>query len=74
MHFIRGLSADMDDLTTEKGRKEAESFWKHFLWSVEKGYYEPYTPIGTTVPVPVTVPEEIPGGKAGNVTISEKTA
>ena len=29
MHYIRGLSADMDDLTTEKGRKEAENWWKH---------------------------------------------
>ena len=28
--FIRGLSADMDDLTTEKGRHEAENWWKHW--------------------------------------------
>ena len=27
MKFVRGLSADMDDLTTPKGRQEAESFF-----------------------------------------------
>ena len=26
-----GLSADMEDLTVEKGRGEAESWWEHFL-------------------------------------------
>ena len=34
MHFLRGLSADMEDLTTEKGRTEAENWWKHLLWAV----------------------------------------
>lgn len=70
MHFIRGLSADMDDLTTEKGRTEAENWWKYLLWSVEKGYFEPYFPAGDpTPPVPVTVPEERFEGKKGDVVI-----
>ena len=70
MHFIRGLSADMDDLTTEKGRKEAISFWKHFLWCVQKGYYEPYSPTEAIHNVvPVTVPEENFQGKPGDVVI-----
>ena len=70
MHFIRGLSADMEDLTTEKGRKEADNFWKHFLWNVEQGYFEPYYPVGeATRPVPVTVPEESAGEKHGDVVI-----
>ena len=70
MHFIRGLSADMDDLTTEKGRAEAENWWKHLLWSVEKGYFEPYFPAGKPTPsVPVTVPEEHFEGKKGDVVI-----
>ena len=41
MRYIRGLSADMEDLTTEKGRLEADNFWKHLLWSAEQGYFEP---------------------------------
>ena len=70
MHFIRGLSADMEDLTLEKGRVEAENFWKHFCWCVEKGYYEPYFPADPiTAPVPVSVPEETTEKKPGDVVI-----
>ena len=70
MHIIRGLSADMEDLTTEKGRQEAVSFWKHLCWCIEKGYYEPYFPAEEPSPaVPVTVPQENFEGKQGNVVI-----
>ena len=70
MHFIRGLSADMEDLTTEKGRKEAENWFEHFLWSVEKGFFEPHYPAGTPTPaVPVTVPAENRTDKPGDVVI-----
>ena len=41
MKVLRGLSADMDDLTTEKGRKEAEMFFDHICWQMEKGFAEP---------------------------------
>ena len=41
MNFIRGLSADMEDLTTKKGQKQASDFWNHFCWCVEKEYFEP---------------------------------
>ncbi len=70
MDFIRGLSADMDDLTTEKGRAEAENWWKTFLWNAEKKYFEPYFPWReAAVSVPVTVPEENFEGKKGDVVI-----
>ncbi|MBQ3194261.1 MAG: NAD(P)H-dependent oxidoreductase [Oscillospiraceae bacterium] len=70
MHFIRGLSADMDDLTTEKGRLEAENWWKHFLWSAQQGYFEPYFPApAPTSAVPVTVPAENFENKTGDVVI-----
>ena len=59
MRYIRGLSADMEDLLTEGGRVDAEKFFDRFLWSVENGVYTegkgapaPFTPS------PVTVPEE----------------
>ncbi len=58
LHYVRGLSADMDDLTTEKGRKEAEDFFDYLIWSVQKGIFEPAAP---AMPAPahkkVTVPE-----------------
>ena len=70
MHFIRGLSADMDDLITENGRREAESWWKHFCWSVQQGYYEPYFPIeAAAAPVPVTPAAEVSEEKPGDVVI-----
>ncbi len=69
MKYIRGLSADMEDLTTDKGRKEAESFFEHFIWCAEKGYFEKpiakkydFTPVTAT---PVTSDNE----KSGNVVI-----
>ena len=40
MRYIRGLSADMEDLLTDKGRAEAEKFFDRFLWSVKEGVYE----------------------------------
>ncbi len=33
--YIKGLSADMDDLTTKKGQKEAVDFWNYVLYAVE---------------------------------------
>ena len=70
MHFIRGLSADMEDLTTEKGRCEAENWWKHFLWSAEQRYFEPYFPISAaTEPVPATALEVSSTEKPGDVVI-----
>lgn len=41
LKYIRGLSADMEDLLSEKGRKEAEDFFRFVLWSMEQGCYEP---------------------------------
>ena len=70
MHFIRGLSADMEDLPTKKGQQEADSWFAHFVWSAENRYFEPYYPIPSpTASVPVTVPEENFEGKPGDVVI-----
>ena len=40
LNFIEGLSADMDDLLNEKGRKEAEDFFKLLVWKMERGYFK----------------------------------
>ena len=56
MKFVKGLSADMEDLTTKKGQAEAVSFWKHFLWCVENDVFEPcYLKQTTPVRKPVTL-------------------
>ena len=39
MRHIRGLSADMEDLLTDKGRTDAEKFFDRFLWSVKEEVY-----------------------------------
>ena len=41
MNYIRGLSADMEDLPTKKGQEEAKKFWKHFLWCTKEKMFEP---------------------------------
>lgn len=40
MKVIRGLSADMDDLTKPEGQKDAENFFEYALWCVENDVYE----------------------------------
>ncbi len=41
MHAVRGLSADMEDLLKEKGRREAEGWFRHLLWAVKHHSAEP---------------------------------
>lgn len=57
MKYIRGLSADMEDLPTEQGQRDAKKFWSHFLWSIKQDIYEPCylkttTPKHKTVTIP----------------------
>ncbi len=40
MKCIKGLSADMDDLLTENGRKTAKEFFEYVCWSIECDVYE----------------------------------
>ena len=73
MKFIRGLSADMDDLLQEKGQKEAKDFLKFVFWSMKNNVYEAL-PIKGEEKVQlktVTVPEEIMAAedKKGDVVI-----
>ena len=65
MKVIHGLSADMDDLTTEKGRDQARDFFRYLTWCVDHGYCEPMPAVLPEGPrCPVTVPagtDEKPG-------------
>ena len=44
LSYIRGLSADMDDLLHAQGQGEALAFFRHVLWCVGEGIREPEPP------------------------------
>ena len=70
MKFIRGLSADMEDLLTEKGQKEAADFFEFVYWSMEHDRYEPFPEVLPPVnPQPVTVPPVGDTEKTGDVVV-----
>ena len=57
MKYIRGLSADMEDLLSEQGREDAEKFFERFLWAVKEDIYtvraeesSEYKMVAATVP------------------------
>ena len=70
LRYITGLSADMDDLTTAKGRQEAEKFFDYLIWSVQHGIFEP-APAPQSAPKRVAVkPAPIPTAPAnGDVVV-----
>lgn len=57
MKFIKGLSADMEDLLKPRGRKEAVSFLRYVLWSIKEDSYEPFP---APQPAPAHMPVQIP--------------
>ena len=54
LRYIRGLSADMEDLRNEKGRKEALSFFRFVLRSIQQGWQEPVPGRPVTVELKTT--------------------
>ncbi len=70
MKFVKGLSADMDDLTTEKGQKEAVEFFKYVLWCKENDHSEPIIPKTPAKTLSeVTVPETADEKGRGDIVI-----
>ncbi len=66
MRYIRGLSADMEDLLNEKGREDAEKFFERFLWSVKENVYtEKSVSVPTYEIVPATKLENSSSKKKG---------
>ena len=53
--YIKGLSADMDDLLTDGGKEDADKFIERFLWSAE---HRVYTQGKKTEPTAARVPVE----------------
>ena len=57
LKYLRGLSADMEDLLTEKGQGEARAFFERILWACGQGIDETLPgPAGPFVPVPAALP------------------
>lgn len=70
MKYIRGLSADMDDLLSAKGQKEARDFFKFVCWSMKNNAFErlPAEP-EKDVHMPVSIPKNQGRVKKGDVVI-----
>ncbi len=69
MKYIRGLSADMDDLLTEKGQKEARDFFEYVDFCIKNDICEKSSIIVSEPKhVPVTVPENS-GDKQGDIVV-----
>lgn len=49
LRYIKGLSADMDDLTTEQGRIDAKKFFEFVCHCMKKGIYEESSVEGESV-------------------------
>ena len=70
LNYVRGLSADMDDLLSDKGQKEAKSFFEYVLFSIENGVFEK-SRVNATEPkhISVTIPEVNGDEKTGDVVV-----
>ncbi len=72
LKYLRGLSADMDDLTTADGQRQARAFFEHIRWCMERDLYEDAPPPAAPAPLrPATVPAQAgaPQEKPGDVVI-----
>ncbi|MBR4393340.1 MAG: NAD(P)H-dependent oxidoreductase [Oscillospiraceae bacterium] len=59
MKYVRGLSADMEDLLKEKGRKEALDWFRHVMWAVGNDMPEPFcAPSASGTLSTASVPED----------------
>ena len=70
LKYVRGLSADMDDLLKPSGQSDACAFFQHLCWCVENDIYEPFpAPLPAPVHKDVEVPNLPETVKAGDVVI-----
>ena len=70
LKYVKGLSQDMDDLTTKKGQKEAVDFFNHLLYQVENDIYERNTIVYEKAnKVPVILPEETQTKSNGDIVV-----
>ncbi len=51
LRYIRGLSADMEDLLKEKGQQDAKQFFSRLLWQIDAGVWEQQAEIPPACPI-----------------------
>ena len=69
LRYIRGLSADMEDLTTEKGQKQAVDFFRFVRWSMASGVTEPASEAASRETLTASLPEEAAKPKPGEIAL-----
>ena len=70
MRYIRGLSADMEDLLSKKGQTEAKMFFDRFLWSVSESVFEEKThQPNPFIPVHANHADSVPKSGAKDIVI-----
>jgi len=70
MRFVRGLSADMDDLLTAQGQADARAFFDYVCFAMENGLHEPeWKTRQAATPVMACVPDKSSHEKTGDVVI-----
>ncbi len=70
LRYVKGLSADMDDLTKKKGQKEAMDFLSYVFWCIEKDFCEkPLRLSSDCKSVIATVPDKSSENKKGDVVV-----
>ncbi|MBE5777439.1 MAG: iron-sulfur protein [Clostridiales bacterium] len=70
MKYVHGLSADMDDLTKAEGRRDAEDFFRHFVWCAKNDVFESVQRGQAPVPsVLASLPEKEKEAVKGDVVI-----
>lgn len=74
LKYVKGLSADMEDLLNEKGREDAEKFFDYFIWSVENNLYESYPQRRSFyLQKQATIPKSVPKSPKDVVIITDNT-
>ncbi len=70
LRVVKGLSADMDDLLSEQGRKDARAFFEYVMYCVENGIaLPPAAPLPAPAHKPVTPLAAADENKPGDVVI-----
>ncbi len=70
LRYIKGLSADMDDLTKEQGQKDAVRFFEYVLWCIENSFSELKMPRPVAGDLHIaSIPENTVSPDSGDVVI-----
>ena len=70
LKFIRGLSADMEDLLCPKGQQQAQAYFDFLSWSVAQDLFEPFpAPVSPIISRIADIPQCEDAEKPGDVVI-----